>query len=181
MKRLLLLGSCLLMVATSAFAQGGRITLSSDTNGAYCGIDDVPGLLPVYVVHQLIAGATASQFAAPTPGCFAAPYLSDTALYPVTIGNSQTGVSIGYGACVAGPIHVLTMNFFGQGLTGSCCFYNVVADPAASSGQIEVVDCGGSLVLANGGFGIINAGPQCECLTPATEASTWGKVKETYR
>ena len=74
-------------------------------------------------------------------------YLSDTAVFPVTIGSSQTGVAIGYGACLAAPIHILSINVFCQGLTPPCCYYSVLPDPQTLSGQIEVVDCANNLLV----------------------------------
>ncbi|UCG53142.1 MAG: hypothetical protein JSW58_06210, partial [Candidatus Latescibacterota bacterium] len=98
---------------------------------------------------------------------------------PVTIGNSQTGVSIGYGGCVGAPTNVLDISLFCQGLTGTCCYYTVIPDDDAPSGEIEVVDCSNALLYATGGTGIINSNATCFCDVPAEE-STWGKIKVLY-
>ena len=55
-------------------------------------------------------------------------YLGESSPFGVVIGNSQTGVSIGYGACLSGTIQLLTVRFFGQGLTEPCCVYPVGPD-----------------------------------------------------
>jgi len=182
MRSLLLAILCLALISATAFAQAGNISVYSDLTGANCLINDAaPGLLPIYVFHTLTLGATACQFAAPVPSCMtAAIWLSDTALYPVTIGNSQSGVAIGYGVCLPGPIQVLTINVFGQGLSQTCCEYFVIPDPNVASGQIEVVDCANDLLFATGGVGYVNADPNmCGC-EPATEAATWGGIKAIY-
>lgn len=181
MKKALLLTLVLMLAASMAFAQGGSIGVFSDAGGSSCNLTDAaPGLLSFYVVHVLTPGATASQFSAPMPACMlGASYLSDTGIFPVTIGSSQTGVAIGYGACLAAPIHCLTINYFGGGLTTPCCYYGVYPDPNLTSGNIEVVDCTENLITATGGVGIINPDGTCQCDVP-TQDTTWGKVKSIF-
>jgi hypothetical protein len=180
MKKALLLTLVLMVSASMAFAQGGSVGIFADTGGTNCNLSDMlPGLCPYYVVHVYHAGAAASQFSAPKPACFLGIWLSDTAVFPVTIGSSQAGVAIGYGTCQAAPTHVLTINMFCQGLTGPCCRYPVLADPNVPSGQIEVVLCDNSLVYGTGGEGIVNSNATCNCDVPVQD-STWGKVKSLY-
>lgn len=158
----------------------GAIDLYKDSQGMYELIDDtVPGLLSVYVVHwgEPYGGATACQYSAPKPACFTGIYLSDMNPFAVTIGNSQTGVSIGYGACRQYPIHVQTILFFGQG-TSVCCFYPVLPDPNEPSGQVMTVDCSQQLVPVKGGATVINFTYGCYSV-PAEETS-WGRVKSLY-
>ncbi|MFQ5511089.1 MAG: hypothetical protein ACE5EO_04505, partial [Candidatus Krumholzibacteriia bacterium] len=161
----------------------GVIGLFADPAGADCNLQDAaPGLLPVYVVHTLTPGATASQFAAPIPACWTgAVYLSDTGVWPIAIGNSQTGVAIGYGTCLASPIHILTINYFVQGGGALCCPYDVLPDPRAPSGQIEVVDCSNLLGIGTGREAVINPSGGCLCGTALpVEETTWGRVKAIY-
>ena len=136
---------------------GGIVGVYANTDGSDCNIRDLaPGLLEVYVVHNNIPGATACQFSAPIPACMAGvAWLSDTPEFPVVIGNSQTGVSIGYGECLTSPIHVMTITYFGSGLTQACCYYEVLPDPSAASGRIEVVDCNSLLLYADGMTSIV--------------------------
>lgn len=179
MKKVVFLTVALVFAASMAFAQAGSIGIFGDPGGTDCNLNDtVAGLTPYYAVH-VNAVAVASQFSAPKPACMTATYLSDTAAFPVTIGNSQTGVAIGYGACQVSPTLVLTINYFTTGTTPACCYYPVYPDPAAESGQIEVVLCDNSLVFATGGVGIVNADGTCLCDVPARQ-STWGKVKSLY-
>jgi hypothetical protein len=159
----------------------GVITLSDTPDGGGCEVfDNAPGLLSIYVVHVFSSGATACQFWAPMPSCMTgAVWLSDTAQFPVVIGNSQTGVAVGYGACVQSPNLVLTINYFAVGTTQNCCYYEVQPDPHVPSGQIEVVDCASNLVFAPGGGIIVNPDQSCYCAI-RVEETTWGRVKSIY-
>jgi hypothetical protein len=107
--------------------------------------------LPIYVIVLNTPGVTAVSFAAPMPACIAgAVYLSDTSVFPIVVGDSQTGVHIGFGVCVTSPIHVLTINLFAAGLTDSCCPYPPLPHPNAPSGEIEFVDCNANLITGRG-------------------------------
>ena len=178
MKRVVFLMVAALMAASLAFAQGGSIGIFKDMAGTNCNLDDkVPGLTPYYVVHVNTPAATACEFYAPKPTCLTAMYLSDTGVFPVTVGSSQAGVSIGYGTCRSAPIHVLTLNFFTQGTTGACCRYSVLPHPI--TGGPWMVDCGNTQRMATGGQGLVNANSTCMCDVPA-EDTTWGQVKSLY-
>jgi len=161
----------------------GSIGVFEDNRGLDPCIDDgVVGLKQVYVVHFNVVGATASQFAAPMPSCWTgAAYLSDTAVYPIAIGNSQTGVAIGYGTCLTAPIMVLTINYFVQGLMGqTCCPYSVIPDPHAASGQIEVANCLNEVIYGSGFTSYVSA-PPCNCsVSVRAEETTWGQIKAMY-
>jgi hypothetical protein len=160
----------------------GYISIRGDQFGNQCEIyDQVPGLLSIYVVHTNTTGATASQWMAPMPNCMVgATYLADQPVFGVNLGNSQTGIGIGYGQCLTGPIHILTMLFFGAGLSSSCCRYDVYADPSVASGQIEVVDCNATLQITTGSPGFLNPNQNCACGLLPVEETTWGRVKSLY-
>lgn len=178
MKKALLLTIVLMLGASMAFAQQGSVGIFKDGAGTNCNLDDkVPGLTPYYVVHVYTTGSTACQYSAPKPACLLATYLSDTNPFPVTVGSSQTGVSVGYGTCRVGPIHVQTISYFTQGMTGACCYYPVLPDPAV--GVIGTVDCAFNPGVATGGKGIVNSNATCDCNVPA-EDTTWGGVKALY-
>ena len=184
MKRVLVLSLMLVLAASSVFAQAGAINLFATPAGLSCDLfDTVPGIFFAYAVHVLSPGATASQWSAPVPGCMiAAIWLSDTPVFGVTIGNSQTGVSIGYGGCLGSPIHVLTITLFAQALTTPCCVWSVLPNPNVPSGQIEVVDCGNNLLFSpSAPSAVVNPNPTCMCQPPlAAEETTWGQVKAIY-
>jgi len=188
------------VAAATAMGQAGTIGIYGDTQGYSCNLRDAtPGLTPYYIVHVNTPGATACQYSAPAPWCLRAQWLSDTNYFPVTIGNSQNGVSVGYGACRTSPILVQAVNFFTRGLSPSCCCYFVEADSTAVPPGIYVVDCADNLLVATGGMGIINstigcqcticASPECAgaldaggCLHPPVPAqgTSWGRVKALY-
>jgi len=199
-KALLLAIVCVSFAAGSAWGQAGYIGIFPDKIGSDCALRDSPiGLNLYFIVHVNTAGAAACRFSAPKPQCSTAMWLSDTGQFPVTIGNSQTGVSVGYGVCRSSPIHVLTINFFTIGTTPPCCYYWTCPDPLADSGEIEVVDCNQNLLTTTGGAGIINSTVNCPCNWCASmacveeiyrtssncfgvpvESATWGRVKDAY-
>jgi hypothetical protein len=179
MKKALLLTLVLMLGAGMAFAQQGSIGIFRDITGTNCNLlDAVPGLTPYYVVQVNTVGSTACAFAAPKPTCMTAMYLSDTGVWPVSLGNSQTLASVGYGACKVGNVHVLTVNYFTSGTTPACCRYFITAG-TAPSGQIETVDCADNLHFVTGGQGIVNSNGTCLCNVPV-EDTTWGGVKALY-
>jgi len=185
MKRALAVAAVVLLMfagqaGTNPIPWGGDLAPWGDAQATTSYIyDNTTGLLSVYIVQLTYSeGMTASQFAAPKPACFLASYLSDTAVFPVTIGSSQTGVAVGYGACLNGPIHVLTINYFVEGLTADCCFYPTVPHPDIPSGKIEAVNCNNEIVFLTGGLGVIN--PDARDCTNAVVPTTWGKIKSTY-
>lgn len=183
MRRVLLVVLSLMLSAAAAFGQGGSVGIFADQQGVGCALGDPVNTVASYhVVHVYASNVTAAQFSAPKPACFTGTYLSDTAIYPVTIGNSQVGISMGYGTCMSSPIHILTINYFTYGTTAPCCQYPVLPDPNASPyPNIWTVDCDFNLLAAGGRAGVINMTPDCMCVgaTPV-EDSTWGHVKALF-
>jgi hypothetical protein len=164
-------GALLSLCVGAAFGQAGTIGIFADNAGTNPYISDTqPGLLTVYVVHVATDGAAACEYAAPQPACFPATYLSDTNVFPVTIGNSQTGVSIGYGSCRVGTVLVQKIDFFATGTTPPCCPYDVTCDPlsgtdACALGKVDIVDCHQAPAYAEGGSAVINH-EGCDCPQP---------------
>jgi hypothetical protein len=174
----LMLSASPLMANPIGVTPWGDLDLFADATGGNELISDqVPGLVPIYVV--LVSGppggATAVQFSAPKPACFPATWLSDTCPFPIILGNSQAGAAVAFGTCWTYPVHVLTMHYFGQGLS-ICCYYWVRPDPNVPSGKIEASDCNFNVVYVSGGATIIN---KDRCVTPVEE-TTWGRVKSLY-
>jgi hypothetical protein len=156
-----------------------------DNMGTNCNIvTTAPGLKSVYVLHTRTDGATACQFSAPKPPCWTnAVYLSDTDLFPVTIGNSQTGKSLGYGTCRVGTVYLIAINYFIQGAPAQfCCPYPVLPDPQVPSGRIEIVNCDFITLYGYGATAVVNPDASCPCESPPVrvEESTWGRVKALY-
>jgi len=158
---------------------GGWIGIYTDVGGTQCNLSDATvGLTTYHVVHHGDFGATACAYWAPKPSCFTATYLSDTNVFPVTIGNSQAGVSIGYGSCRSGAIRVQSIVFFTTGTTPQCCLYPILGIP--TSGNVEVVDCLNALTTAYGVTSVVNPSGSCTCGSVRVEESTWGRVKSLY-
>lgn len=182
MKRSLLFALIPALCFGSVFAQPGSITIFGDPDFTDCRIeDDVPGLVPMYVVHVYSAGATSSRWRIKS-NCNQMMYLGQTSDFSIVTGNPRTGILVDYGVCLVSPILVVTVNWFANGLTPDCCFEWVAPDPAAESGEIEVVDCYDNLEFATRGAGIINSTSNClcDCCNPV-EASTWGEIKALFR
>jgi hypothetical protein len=177
MKRLLvlcLLGLMVLAVYAAANpikSPWGYVVPSPDpsrTDLMIC--DGAPGPIYIYVI---------CQFSAPRPACFAAAWLGDTPAFPVTIGNSQSGVSIGFGACRTPPVLALTITYYGFGATPPDCIYLTLPNPNNPSGLIQFADCNFEAVDVPGGGNYINP-PEADCWTIATESKTWGGVKSLF-
>ena len=180
MKKVITFTCFLVCAPTAVFAQAGAIGLFRDIRGESTQLLDnstTVGVVEFHVVHIGASAVTACAFSAPAPTCLSATYLSDTAVFAVTIGNSQspTGVSIGYGGCLAAPVHVLTVRFFSQGLTGECCVFPI--GDISTTGVVGVVDCSSNLYEANTIPGIVNATPNCDA---GYRPSTWGRMKASF-
>ncbi|MCZ6767550.1 MAG: BACON domain-containing protein [bacterium] len=162
MKRTALIWATLLLLPALVSAQGGAICLYADPTGTNCGFEDnTPGLLQIYVLHTLATGVSSSQFWLPKPACMVgATFLKDTNVLPVFIGESQTGISIGYGSCV-NTIHMLTMNYAVSGTSVPDCAYPVLPHPARYF--VEAADCDQNVIAATGGTSYINSSRSCQC------------------
>ncbi len=182
MKKVVFLTVAVLLTASLAFGQAGSIGIFGDNQGTDCNLSDtVMGMCNYYIVFVWHNGITAAEFSAPTPACLLAMYMSDATVWPVNIGNSQAGISIGTGSCQGAPTHLLTLNYFCQVLTppGACCYYPILPHPVTASGKIEGVDCNFQPTYPTGGTGIVNGDASCQCDIP-NQDTTWGKVKSLY-
>jgi len=140
--------------------------------------DDEPFmLLSIYVVHSSATDVAGAEFAAPLPPCADGMiYLFDEPVWPATVGNSQTGVSVTYGGCLSSPVHVLTIKVIGRATTPECCYYPILPHP--TSGQVRAMDCNGNWQIEATPPTFINGCPWW-CGTPV-EQSTWHKIKSLY-
>ncbi|HXV13304.1 MAG TPA: FlgD immunoglobulin-like domain containing protein [Candidatus Krumholzibacteria bacterium] len=141
------------------------VGLYANPTGSLCSFTgDGPGIVTAHVILRPGAvGATGVQFAAPVPGCFGAVHLSDVApAGMLTLGTSQTGVSVAIGSCVNEPVKVLEITYFRSGgATAPCCPYPIVADPHV--GSIVVADCTYELYDVPGATSFFNANESCPC------------------
>jgi len=173
-----------------AIAQPGVIALFTDPAAWECNIiDDAPGIVQVYVVHLLTAGALASNFGI-ADYRHNLTYVGWEAAHSVTIGsNPYSGVAVSYDAgCLPAPIPIGTITYVKSGTSPDCGEIRVVRDPATVSGLIEGVDCSFNTTFPAGGRVRVNGVPgawgldYCGCgFHVPVEATSWGKVKAMYR
>jgi len=180
MKKVLLLTMALLVVSSMAFAQAGYLGIYDTPDGGNCDLVNIPvNVATFYVVHHATV-STGAQWMAENlnPSLL----LLTSAVNPafVSVGDPATGVSVGYGGCLRGPIHVYTLTYFNQAFE-TCIPLSIVADPLAISGKIEVYDCAFNMHVANGETSYLNGDGSCPCLIPLpTEETSWGRVKALY-
>jgi hypothetical protein len=152
----------------------GMIGVYSNADGTSTGFVDVSsGVIKVHLIHVNHAGANASRFRLDVSN-LTWTWLGDIWSMTTTIGTSVTGVSIGYGSCLAPPTYLGVANFYSAGST-ACRLIQIVPDPGALSGNIEVVDCGTSLLAGMGGTASVN----CDVGIPVRH-TTWGAIKAMY-
>ncbi len=152
-------------IPVSIFAQAPTIGIYTDATGSDCSLSDSgPGIINAYVVVRPgINGVAGAQFAAPPPACFTGTWVADvTVPGSLIIGNSQTGISVAMAGCSAFRRDVLTIQYYGYGTTATCCAFPVVADPSA--GEVKIVDCFSTEVVATGLTSRINADASCPCV-----------------
>jgi hypothetical protein len=191
MKRLLILALVVIFYSVPSFAQGGLIGIYLDTWGELCDIDDCEEgkitVLEVQVVHKLAPCATGSQFMIITSEGFTGTYLGEELPDPIggCMGNSQTGVAIGYSAHLICPIHIMTVRYLIYGTSEPNSYIEVVAD-ASSPFHYEtpmMTDCSDihQIHPAIGGRAYINGDGTFSCTTTPVEIKTWGQIKALYR
>jgi hypothetical protein len=184
MKKVLLLALAIVMSASFAFAQpGGHIGLYSDSPGySDCNLNEAVYVTNnVYVVHTLAATGNTAQFMIQNnwPGPLAGAINWGSNL---TLGNPYTGIAVTYVGCKVLPYLLGTMGFIPLAISPPCtATMQVVADPAVSSGSVEVVDCSSVVQLASGGLLTINGNSlDCPCIV-GTEETNWSKIKALYQ
>jgi hypothetical protein len=202
MKILLAAGIFVCLAASAVFGQAGSIGIFANPAATDCGlVARSQGIALYYVVHVNTPGAKGCQYWAPKPSCFVGMWLADSNVFPVTLGNSQTGVSAGYGSCRTAPILVQTIQYFVTGATPNCCCYYIYPHPQTEPPGLWVVDCADNLLEASAGMGIINTSagscgcypcfsPEClqaraastMCINAPVpvKATTWGRLKSLY-
>ena len=151
-----------LLLAPSLVWARARISICTEPTGGLC----VPGcsggisLAEYYVVYVDGPPIQHIAFSIPKPtGCYQSGLtplrLPDVAVFPNTVGDSETGVVVDFGECLSPPIHVLTLQFFCQGyeqLSRACCpwwFEN-----------LDAVSCGEAITWW-GDFGSLTDGLSC--------------------
>jgi hypothetical protein len=184
MKRLLIITLGLVLCTSVAFGQAGGIGLYVDQpTYTDCDYDDTgAALVPVYAVHLYsIPGATASQWLLVEGGGFNCSYTGEIVHMPTVIGATRTGISLGYGGCIAPPTLLVTINYFCMGTSPACASLEIVGDPASGSGLIEVVDCAFTRKFGVGSMMFFNDDGTCgRPCGIATKEVNWGRMKALY-
>lgn len=173
----LLFNLLLVLGASAAFAQtNGSIGIFADNQGNSYNLPGSSGTNYYYFLHVNAIGATGSQWAAPHPACMVGSRLADMPVFSVNLGNTEAGVTIGYGTCRTGTFHIMTTLYYVTSAT-ECCFWRVVPDPYVESGRIEIPDCDFNLTYGAGYTGVINANATCE---GNVDDTSWGRLKAVY-
>jgi hypothetical protein len=185
MERLLLLTMAILLINGVVVAQPdlGSLDVFSDPGYTSCDFVDTGGLISVYVLSTHSGdGSTAVQFRMNIPSAWT--LLGNTSPFPVVVGDPIGGISIGYGQCIVGDNLIMSANFLGDGLSPACSFITILPDPAAPTGNIEIVDCQSPFPakweFAQLGQGIVNGDGSCDCTYLPVHETTWGGIKALY-
>jgi hypothetical protein len=177
MKKVLLLTFMLATSITATSFANDAIGIFADAAGMSFELSGGPGIALYYYVHINTYGATGSRWAAPHPACLNATRFADLPVFPINLGNTEAGITIGYGQCESGSFLIMTSVYYVTSAT-DCCSWRVVPDPNVLSGKIEIQDCNFGLTYGYGGEGMIHRTPACPWV--ATEDTTWGRVKVLY-
>jgi len=181
MKKFVLTAMLLAIAATPALAQVEGLGLFADQAGLNCEVTDaVAGIKRVYVVHLNSIGATGSEFLVDTSASTMALIVASVPAGFLSIGSSDTGVSIAYQECKIGTFLVMTLTFDNFGDSAPCSRLRMLEDPTATPPARIWADCSSQPHDFPGGQAIVNADVTCPC-DVATEATTWGTIKALYR
>ena len=181
MKKLLLLVVSFLFISSMALAQPGSLCVFGDPDGLSCSLNNAGGFVWAYVVHTNTPGASGCQFSLQVIGT-SLTWVGDSSPFH-TIGSTQEGLTVDYGACLASPILVIQAGFMGT--SESCDYIEVIEDPNAVPPGIYIKDCttpSPNLISLPRWATYINDDGSCpNCLKIPIEETTWGQVKALYR
>ncbi len=151
------------LIPLTAGAQQAQIGIYNDLARSSCSLSDAgPGLIHAYVMVNSTAGVTGVRFAAPKPDCFNAVWVLDEIPNGyVSIGDSQTDISIATGSCQTGLRHVLTMVFQKSSATAPCCLFQLEAPPGLA--DMQFTDCSFTEYALAATDGYVNADATCPC------------------
>lgn len=179
MKKLILLSLAALTCAVPAAATV-RVDIYADQNHSICQLyDNVQP--PVVLVYYFLSGATGASgvaFTATKPACWTGATFAGDSWIGVPIGNTQNGVSMGFGGCIQGTVYLGKTAYLVSGTGTPCCQITVMP----GTWEFVYTDCTfAEYPIAAGQKVTINPDASCPCQLPvATEPSTWGRVKSLY-
>ncbi len=176
---LLVVGLSMIFTASLAFAQAGNVVIYSDPGYTSCDTQGT-GTLFWYLRHEGHNGATAVNFKIDGHGNFIR--LADSWNFPVVVGQSDVGVGIAYGACLAAPTALGSTIWNGLGTAAPCSTVDVVGDPGSPTGNIEGVDCTfNNKTFPGGSFLTVASDGSCQCgIVVPVQETNWGQIKALY-
>ena len=127
---------------------GGSIGIYADVEGTNPRLIDTGGIVTYYVVHKIPEGGTASAFKIEAPAGWTR--IGVNSEFPVMVGNVDQGVAIGYGRCIRGTCHVMTLTYQSPGTTPAGTVFKVLPHNEFPE-FVQVVDC--NQTLLEGGRG----------------------------
>lgn len=167
---------CLVCVcAVSASAETGTICLFSDVDATSCDFVSA-GFIQIRYFHLNTDGATGCGFRLDHPDSWT--HFGD--VFDWAIGNTNAGIWVSYGMCLAGPVYLGVSNY-GTTMDPPCTLIRIVPNPQALSGEIEVTDCLGNQMVATGSSGIVNPDATCACGPVPVRPATRGAIKAMYQ
>jgi hypothetical protein len=110
-----------------------------------------------------------------------AVFIADICAQPICLGDTQTGASSAYGACLQGPVQVLTILFMGQGQTEPCCVWPVLPHP--SFGGPVYTDCSDPIqeFPLPSLYAVVNPDAGCQCQSPTARPNDWNRIRTLLR
>ena len=123
--------------------EAGSIGIYADTDGRFSHLTDTGGEVTFHIVHKVTDGATASAFRIEEPAGWVR--ISATSEFAVSIGNLDDGISIGYGECRSGSIHVMSLTYRSPGNTVPGSTFKVLPHNEWPE-NVQVVNCGDQLL-----------------------------------
>jgi hypothetical protein len=122
---------------------GGTIGIYADEQGTNSRLIDTGGIVTFYVVHKIPEGGTAAAFKIEAPAGWTR--IGAVPEFPVSVGSVDEGVAIGYGRCVRGTCHVMTLTYQSPGNTPAGTVFKVLPHDEFPT-AVQVVDCNETLV-----------------------------------
>jgi hypothetical protein len=124
--------------ATPQVDPAGSIGVYTDADGTDIDVIDSGGTVTLYVVHKVTPGALGSSFRVEAPAGWVR--LTAQPQFAVTLGNPEDGLSVGYGDCLNGAIHVMTLTYDSPGNTVPNSKFKILPHSGIPEG-VETVDC----------------------------------------
>jgi hypothetical protein len=124
--------------ATPQVDPAGSIGVYADAGGTDVNVIDTGGTVTLYVFHKVTPGALGSSFRIEAPADWVR--LTAQPQFAVTLGNPDDGLSIGYGDCLSGSIHVMTLTYDSPGTTPPDSKFKILPHSGIPEG-VETVDC----------------------------------------